>query len=96
MHIIEVFRRLSILIGLSLPIVLWSALPGCCAELNVAWDASSETDIEGYGIYFKNIFDSEYSLYGYAALQKLADPENPRFILSGLEKGITYYFAATA
>jgi hypothetical protein len=90
------YRRLSILLGLSLPILLWSALPGCCGEMSVAWDANSEPDLEGYGIYFKNVPDSEYSLYGYVALDELADLNNPRFVVSGLEKGKTYYFAGTA
>jgi uncharacterized membrane protein YgcG len=96
MRQVNFYHRLSILLGLSLPILLCSALPGCCGEMSVAWDANSEPDLEGYGIYFKDIPDSEYSLYGYVALQELADPEVPRFVVSGLEKGKTYYFAGTA
>ena len=92
----NIFHRFSIQLRLVLLILSWSALPAWCSDLAFLWDANTEPDLEGYGIYFKNIPDSEYSLYGYVTLQELSDPGSPRFVASGLEKGKTYYFASTA
>ena len=77
-------------------ILFLSARLAWCSDLVLLWDANTEPDIEGYGIYFKNTPDSEYSLWGYLSIQELADQSNPRFVASGLEKGKTYYFASTA
>jgi hypothetical protein len=83
-------------VRLALLILLWSAVPVWCADVAFLWDANTEPDIGGYGIYFKNVTDSEYSLWGYVSLWELPDPNNPRFVVSGIEKGKTYYFALTA
>ena len=92
----NIIHRFSNPLRLALLILFWSALPAWCADLALLWDANTEPDLEGYGIYFKDIPDSEYSLYGYVAFQELGHPDNPRFMVSGLEKGKTYYFASTA
>ena len=92
----NIFHRFSILPRLALLLLFWSAVPAWCADLAFLWDANTEPDLEGYGIYFKDIPDAEYSLYGYVTTQELEDPANPRFTVSGLEKGKTYYFASTA
>jgi uncharacterized membrane protein YgcG len=90
------FHRFSFSLWFALFLLVWSALPAWCADLALLWDANSEPDIKGYGIYFKNTPDSEYILYGYMESQEFADPGRPRMVVSGLEKGKSYYFAATA
>jgi len=70
------------------------ALP---ADLTLAWDPNTEPDLEGYGVYFKKDAPGPpYDLFGNITLQELADPDNPTFTLTGLEKGSKYYFTLTA
>jgi hypothetical protein len=67
------------------------------AEVTLAWDPNSETDLAGYGIYFrKSTNGPPYDLFGYVTLADLQDANNPTFTLTNLEKGFQYFFAATA
>ena len=90
----NIIHRFSVPLRLALLLWFFSALPAWCADLVFLWDANTEPDLEGYGIYFKDIPDSKYFLYGYVALHELADPASPKFVMSDLEKGKTYYFAS--
>lgn len=81
-------------------LVLWLALSasqGLAADVTLAWDSNNESDLEGYAVYFSEEDDGPpYQLYGYLALSELDDAANPVFTVTGLEKGIRYYFAVTA
>lgn len=57
----NIIHRFSNLLRLALLILFWSALPAWSADLALSWDANTGSDLEGYGIYFKNIPDSEYT-----------------------------------
>ena len=67
------------------------------ADVTLAWDPNSETDLAGYGIYFRKSTDGPpYDLFGYVTLAELQDVNNPTFSVTSLEKGLRYFFAATA
>jgi len=74
------------------------------AEVTLAWDANTETDLLGYKIYYDTSPGDPY--YGTDAEQGISpiivliddldDPHNPRFTLTGLSDDGDYYFALTA
>lgn len=67
------------------------------AEATLAWNPNTESDVEGYGVYFSQDDPGPpYSLFGYVTLSELSDPDNPTFTVTGLETGARYYFSVTA
>jgi uncharacterized membrane protein YgcG len=73
------------------------SLPAFAADVTLAWDPNSESDLEGYGVYFsQNDPGPPYNLSGYVALSDLSTPSAPTFTVTGLENGGRYHFAVTA
>jgi chitodextrinase len=67
------------------------------AEVTLAWDANRESDLEGYGVYYKAGTEGPpYGFFGYVALSDLADQDSPTFAVSGLQPDTRYHFAITA
>jgi uncharacterized membrane protein YgcG len=78
-------------------VLLFLAAPALSADVTLAWDPNGEVDLEGYGVYFNlGASGPPYDLFGYVTLQELTDPDNPAFVVTGLAKGSSYYFAVTA
>ncbi len=78
-------------------VLLFLAAPALSADVTLAWDANSEPDLEGYGVYFrKGTPGPPYDLAGNLALADLINDDAPLFVVSGLEKGFKYSFAVTA
>ena len=91
-HVFKVFGS-----GLFFLMLLFYAIPAFPADLTLAWDSNSETDLEGYGVYFmKGAPGPPYDLFGNVTTAELSDPTNPTLTVTGLEKGARYYFALTA
>jgi hypothetical protein len=66
-------------------------------QLTLAWDANTESDLEGYILYGRDW--SPCPPYDYIAtypVTELADPLNPRCKVTDLEKDVIYYFVITA
>jgi len=67
------------------------------ADVTLAWDSSRESDVTGYGVYYKAGTDGPpYTLYGYATRDELANANAPAFTVTGLQQDSNYYFAVTA
>jgi hypothetical protein len=67
------------------------------ADVTLAWDANAESDLEGYGVYFRRGSSGPpYDLFGYVAVDELSNADSPTFTVTGLQQGATYYFAVTA
>jgi hypothetical protein len=73
------------------------ASPAFSADLTLSCSPNTETDLEGYGVYFKkDVPGPPYDFYGFVTLQELSAPDNPVFTMTGLQKGSRYYVALTA
>jgi len=70
--------------------------PLSAADVGLAWDANSEIDLAGYGVYFRSSGQGAYDLFGYVAVAELQDARAPDFVVTGLATGSRYYFAVSA
>jgi hypothetical protein len=78
-------------------VLVASAVPAFASQVTLGWDPNSETNLAGYGVYYKRIADGPpYDLYGYVTIEELSDDQAPTFAVAGLEKGVRYWFAVTA
>jgi len=75
------------------------------AEVTLAWDANTESDLAGYKVYYKTgssgePYDGTEIAQGDSGisilLENLATPDNPIFSLTGLQDSEFYYFVVTA
>jgi hypothetical protein len=67
------------------------------ADVTLAWDPNSETDLASYGIYYQKAAPGPpYLLFGYVTLADLSDPNNPSITVTGLDAASQYHFAVTA
>lgn len=83
--------------GLFFSILALFSSSAFAAEVTLAWNPNTESDVEGYGVYLSQDDPGPpYSLFGYVALSELSDSDNPTFTVTGLETGARYYFAVTA
>ena len=87
------FRASHILLALVV-LMLWALLPAAAfsAEISLAWDKPADSDISGYRVYFgqsgTDYKDSPYT--------EVDSPSQTSAVISGLEEGVTYAFAATS
>ena len=81
------------------------AIPAKAADLTLAWDANSESDLAGYRIYYKTgTSGAPYDGIGIdqgnsgidITLDDLTDFNNPIITLTGLTRGVVYYLVITA
>ena len=75
------------------------------ADITLAWDPNSESDLAGYTVYYKTgssgtPYDGAGAVQGSSGitipLEALSDSDNPRFTLTGLPEETVYYLAVTA
>ena len=78
-------------------ITLLCATSALSADVTLAWDPNSESDLEGYGVYFRQGSPGPpYDLAGYLTLAEIDNIYAPSFVVNGLEIGSKYYFSVTA
>src|SRR5512139_470965 len=83
--------------GLFFMMLVLFASPAFAVDATLAWDPNAETDLEGYGVYFRQGKPGPpYELFGYVTTAELPDPSSPTFTLTGLLQGSRYYIALTA
>ena len=70
--------------------------PSWAVDVGLAWDANSEIDLAGYGVYFRGGGQGTYGLFGYVAVAEMQDARAPDFVVTGLLPGSRYYFAVSA
>lgn len=76
--------------------VLISITPCIAADVTLAWDPNQESDLEGYGVYYKRgAAGPPYDFFGYVGTADLSDESSPAFTITGLQEA-TYYFSVTA
>lgn len=77
----------------------------CAAEITLAWDPNSESNLAGYKLYYEsendvelyagqdaNEGDSPIIIY----VDELERPNSPSYTISGLNAGVCYYFNLVA
>ncbi|MCU0560967.1 MAG: hypothetical protein MUD16_12345 [Desulfobacterales bacterium] len=65
------------------------------ANFLFSWNAGADPSIAAYGIY-QRTGSSAYERVGQVRVRELADPARPSYLMTGLNDGATYWFAATA
>lgn len=92
--------------GVILPLFpLFESNTAFAAEVTLAWDANSESNLSGYKLYYENETDDDF--YGGTGasggdspitiyLLDLMDPDLPTYTITGLQERTYYYFALTA
>jgi hypothetical protein len=66
-------------------------------QIIISWDPNTEPDLEGYVLYGKQGSpDPPFDYVDSYPEVDLADPLNPRAVITDLESDVTYYFAVTA
>ena len=66
-------------------------------QIIISWDPNTEPDLEGYVLYGKQGSpDPPFDYVDSYPEVNLADPLNPRAVITDLESDVTYYFAVTA
>jgi uncharacterized membrane protein YgcG len=93
--IIPIRRMWILLFGIT-ACVLISITPCVAADVTLAWDPNQESDLEGYGVYYKRgSAGPPYDFFGYVGTADLSDENSPVFTVTGLQNA-TYYFSVTA
>ena len=77
---------ISVLIVFSL--LLATTHDVCAAEVTLAWDANPEPSVQGYKVYYGKTSESYSSV--------LDAGNRTDCVITGLDPGVTYYFACTA
>ena len=93
--IIPIRRMWILLFGITACILI-SITPCVAADVTLAWDPNQESDLEGYGVYYKRgAAGPPYDFFGYVGTADLSDENSPAFTVTGLQDA-TYYFSVTA
>jgi hypothetical protein len=80
------FATFSILMAFTL--LSASTLDGCAAEVTLAWDPNPEASIQGYKVYYGKTSGSYTNIFDAG--------DRTGCVITGLDPGVTYYFACTA
>ena len=99
MVVVQMFRpdHQLLKIGFLVAFVLLFASVTAAYQITLAWDANTESDLEGYILYGRKW--SPCPPYDYIAaypLTELADPSNPMGKVTHLKKDVIYFFVVTA
>jgi len=90
----KLLHRTILLIGLT-ALMAATALPLGAANFLYTWDASPNADLSGYRVY-QSVDDSDYELLAEIEESDLDDPSHPSYLVTGLQDGFVYHFAASA
>lgn len=88
------FHRTALFIGLA-ALMAATALPLGAANFLYTWDASPDAGLSGYRVY-QSVGDSDYELLAEIEESDLDDPSHPSYLVTGLQDGFVYHFAASA
>ncbi|MEJ2101134.1 MAG: hypothetical protein P8X68_14330 [Desulfobacterales bacterium] len=70
---------------------------GFAEDAAIVWNPNSESDLDGYAVYQSTGSpESPFELIDDLYLDEIADLDHPEVALSGLQKGVNYYFVVTA
>lgn len=87
-------HRKAFLTCLSVLIVA-AAWPLGAADFLYTWDPSPEAGLNGYRVY-QAMEDTPYELLAEVDVADLQDPDHPGYLVTDLQSGIAYHFAAAS
>jgi hypothetical protein len=87
-------HRTALLLVLS-ALVAATAVPLGAADFLFTWNASPDPDLNGYRVY-QRTGDSTYELLAAIDEPDLDDPSHPSYLVTGLQSGFVYHFAASS
>lgn len=87
-------HRTTLFIGLA-ALMAATALPLDAANFLYTWDASPDAGLSGYRVY-QSVGGSNYELLAEIEEADLDDPSHPSYLVTGLQDGFVYHFAASA
>ncbi|MGD8444101.1 MAG: fibronectin type III domain-containing protein [Desulfobacterales bacterium] len=86
-----------VLLTLAALFIFFETSSSAANEITLSWDPNTEPDLEGYVLYGKQgSQDLPFDYVDTYPEVDLADPLNPRAVVTDLESDVTYYFAVTA
>jgi len=86
-------HRTTLFIGLT-ALMIATAFPLGAANFLYTWDASPDAGLSGYRVY-QSVGDSNYELLAEIEEFDLDDPSHPSYLVTGLQDGFVYHFAAS-
>lgn len=86
--------RTTLFIGLT-ALMVATAWPLRAANFLYTWNASPDVGLSGYRVY-QSVGNSDYELLAEIEESDLDDPSHPSYLVTGLQSGFTYHFAASA
>jgi hypothetical protein len=86
--IIHILLKLSILSLFLFPYLISPAMAAEHIEFKLGWDANLENDLDGYEIYFRNEYDSDYRWIGEVYVDELIKPSEPMVTITDLYNGV--------
>jgi hypothetical protein len=82
-------------IGAALVLTLTVVMPVAAVDFLYTWPASSASGLQGYEVY-QSTGGGPYQFVAQIPVGSLANPQQPSYLVTGLQEGRTYYFASSA
>ena len=81
--------------GAGILLIVFLLRPAQAADFLYTWPPSSASGLQGYSVY-QSSGGTSYQLIAQVGLGSLPNPQQPSFLVTGLQENTTYHFASSA